>query len=377
MSDDTRNPIPADIQSLADYERHALLRLPADVAAHIQAGADADITLADNRRAFERLRFMPRVLVSMRQASTEIELFGERHVAPILLAPVAYQKLVHPHGELETVRAAAAMQAGMVVSTLSSIRIEELAQASAAAATELGRPAGPLWFQLYFQPRREDTLDLVKRAVAAGYQALVVTVDAAFKRSGFALPAGVDAVNLHGYARLPVQPGSALDPAILLNTPLAQCAPTWEDIRWLRACVDVPILIKGVLSPADAHEALKHGVDGLVVSNHGGRVLDGPLAAIDALGAIVDAVRGAVPVLMDGGVRRGTDVVKALAMGAAAVLVGRPQVHALAVGGLQGVVHALYLLRAETELAMAQLGRPTIQDLDRSCFDLQVPAPCA
>lgn len=355
--------IPADIASLADYERLAQQHMSDAAWNHVQAGADGNVTRDDNARAFDRLRLRPRVLCDLREADTSIELFGQRLVHPILLAPVAYQKLAHAAGELETVRAAAAMQTGMVVSTLASVPLEALASASAAACQELGRSLSPLWFQLYFQPERRHTLDLVQRAEAAGYQALVVTVDASFKRSGFALPAGVNAANLQAYAREAAAASSIFDPAVLFHTPLVDQAPRWEDLAWLRAQCKLPLLVKGLLTPEDAQRALDLGADGLIVSNHGGRTLDGVQAAIDALPAIVRAVSADVPVLLDSGIRRGTDVVKAVASGARAVLVGRPQMHALAVAGLVGVAHMLYLLRAEMELAMAQLGCRTLADL--------------
>lgn len=351
--------IPGDLQSLPDYERRAVDHLPPATWRHLQGGADAELSLAANREQFEDLRLIPRQLADMRGASTGLELFGLRHAAPILLAPLAYHRLAHPQGELATISAATALDTTMVVSTLSSIPLEDVAQAARAAATELGRPTPPpLWFQLYFQPDRDFTAELVRRAEGAGYQALVVTVDASAKRSGFALPPGVEAANLAGMPRL-TQEASLAGGQILFGTPLLETAPNWESIAWLRARTRLPLVLKGLLAPQDARLARDHGADAIIVSNHGGRVLDGLAAPLDMLPAMVEAADG-LPVLMDSGVRRGTDILKALALGARAVLVGRPQLHALAVAGVPGVAHMLHLLRAELELAMAQTGCPSL-----------------
>jgi 4-hydroxymandelate oxidase len=210
------------------------------------------------------------------------------------------------------------------------------------------------------QPDRAATLDLVHRAEAAGYEAILLTVDASIKRAGFTLPPGVMAANLQ--APRTTQTAQPLG-RILFGTPLLDGAPRWEDLAWLRAQTRLPLLVKGIMTEDDALRAIDHGVDGLILSNHGGRVLDGMPAALDVLPGIAKAVAGRMPLLLDGGVRRGTDVVKALALGAAAVLVGRPQVHALAVAGVAGVAHALLILRTELELAMAQLGCTTCTEI--------------
>ncbi len=352
--------IPADIRCAADYERHAIHHIEAQAWQHIQSGADQNLTLAHNRAALDALRLVPQPVADLRHAHTRIELLGQTLASPLLLAPVAYQQLVHPEGELATVRAAMALQTGMVVSTLSSFTLEEIAQAGQAAATEMGHST-PRWFQLYMQPAREHSLQLIRRAEAAGYTAIVWTVDASIKRSGFALPHGVEAANLRG------MPGTQHTPPllgpILFGTPLMQQTPTWNDLRWLRAQTQLPIIVKGILSPAQAQQAVDLGADALIVSNHGGRVLDGVVSPIEVLPAIAQAVQGQVPLLLDSGVRHGTDVVKALALGASAALIGRPQLYALATAGLVGVAHLLHLLRAELELTMAQLGCATVADI--------------
>lgn len=352
--------IPADIRCAADYERHAIHHIEAQAWQHIQSGADQNLTLSHNRAALDALRLVPQPVADLRHAHTRIELLGQTLASPLLLAPVAYQRLVHPEGELATVRAAMALQTGMVVSTLSSFTLEEIAQAGQAAATEMGHST-PRWFQLYMQPAREHSLQLIRRAEAAGYTAIVWTVDASIKRSGFALPHGVEAANLRGMPSTQHTP-PLLGP-ILFGTPLMQQIPTWDDLRWLRAQTQLPIIVKGILSPAQAQQAVDLGADALIVSNHGARVLDGVVSPIEVLPAIAQAVQGQVPLLLDSGVRHGTDVVKALALGASAALIGRPQLYALATAGLVGVAHLLHLLRAELELTMAQLGCATVADI--------------
>jgi 4-hydroxymandelate oxidase len=353
--------IPPDLLTLDDYEALAEAHMPAASWRHVQEGAGRELTLHDNRACFDRWRLLPRALVDLRGGSTAIDLFGRRHAAPILLAPLAYQCLAHPEGELATVRAAAALETGLVLSTLSSIPLEDVSAAAADAARALGTSGAPLWFQLYLQEDRAHSADLVRRAESAGYEAIMLTIDAAIKRSSFTLPPGVDAANLRGLPKLQhtTTPGGN----ILFGTALADAAPRWEDLAWLRGLTRLPIIVKGILTPADARRAIDHGADGIVISNHGGRVLDGQPAAIDVLPGIVDAVAGSVPLLIDGGVRSGTDIVKALALGASAVLVGRPQYHGLAVAGMPGVAHILHILRAELEMAMAQLGCPALADL--------------
>ena len=352
--------IPADIRCAADYERHAIHHIEAQAWQHIQSGADQNLTLSHNRAALDALRLVPQPVADLRHAHTRIELLGQTLASPLLLAPVAYQRLVHPEGELATVRAAMALQTGMVVSTLSSFTLEEIAQAGQAAATEMGHST-PRWFQLYMQPAREHSLQLIRRAEAAGYTAIIWTVDASIKRSGFALPHGVEAANLRGMPSTQHTP-PLLGP-ILFGTPLIQQIPTWDDLRWLRAQTQLPIIVKGILSPAQAQQAVDLGADALIVSNHGGRVLEGVVSPIEVLPAIAQAVQGQVPLLLDSGVRHGTDVVKALALGASAALIGRPQLYALATAGLVGVAHLLHLLRAELELTMAQLGCATVADI--------------
>jgi 4-hydroxymandelate oxidase len=350
--------IPADLRSLADYELRAERHIALETWRHIQEGAGREVTLRENRAAFDRIGLLPRAMADL-DGNTRIELLGRSHASPILLAPIAYQRLAHPDGELAAVRAATALDTGMVASTLASMTIEDIAAAARSLARELGRPAAPLWFQLYLQPEREHSLQLVRRAETAGYEAIVLTIDAALKPAGMTLPPGVDAVNLAGMPR-PRQtsvPGGR----ILLGTPLTDAAPKFADLAWLRSVTTLPILVKGLVLGDDARRTVEEGADGLIVSNHGGRVLDGLPSAIELIQSVAEATQCRVPLLLDGGIRQGTDVVKALALGATAVLVGRPQLHALAVAGMPGVAHMIHLLRTELEAAMAQLGCPTVE----------------
>lgn len=356
--------IPPQIAAVADYESYAQQRMTPAAWAYMHGASADELTRADNRAAFDRIRLRQRVLADMNGAHTRVELFGQVWEYPIMLAPVAFQKLAHPQGEEATVMAASAMRAGMVVSTQASVALEALA----ASASKL------LWFQLYIQPDREFTQALVQRAEAAGYQALVLTADAPVnglrnqeQRAGFALPAGVEAVNLRGM-RQPAHHTAQAGASPLFGHGLLESAPGWSDLRKLVQMTRLPVLVKGITHPDDARLALDHGAAGVIVSNHGGRTLDGLPATIDALPAVVKAVGGQAPVLLDGGVRRGADVFKALALGARAVLIGRPYIYGLAAAGATGVVHVLHMLRTELEVTMALAGTPTVADIDSAAL---------
>ena len=340
---------------MPDYAAAAAERLEAQARAYFDGGAADELTLAANLRAWQQIGLQSRVLRPMAGAHTRVELLGRTLAHPVLLAPVAYQRLAHPEGELATAQAAAALQAGMVLSTQSSVPVEAVAH-----IMRRDPDSGPLWFQVYIQPDRDFTLALVRRAEAAGCEALVLTVDAPVsgardreRRAGFRLPPGVRAVHLEG---LRPPPAPALQPGqSALFDGLLAAMPTWDDVAWLVGHTRLPVLLKGITHPEDARLARESGAAGLVVSNHGGRTLDTLPATAELLPRIVAAADG-LPVLVDGGIRRGTDVLKALGLGASAVLVGRPQVHALAVAGAQGVAHMLRLLRDELEIAMALTG---------------------
>ncbi len=358
--------VPPGVVTLADHARHAQSVLDNNAWAYFSGGAGDEITLRANRDAWDTLQLHPRVLRPLAGGHTRSTLLGQALAHPILLAPVAYQRMAHPEGERASAHAAAALGAGMVLSTQASVLLEEVA---AIVLPEPGR--GPLWFQLYWQHDRGFTTELVQRAERAGYEALVLTVDAPTqgardreRRAGFRLPAGVSAVNLAGLAPTPggpLGPGeSALFDRLLCH------APTWNDIAWLQGITRLPIVLKGVLHADDAREAARRGMAAVVVSNHGGRTLDTSPATASVLPRIADAVGDTLPLLVDGGIRRGTDVLKAIALGASAVLVGRPCIYGLANAGAMGVAHVLRLLRDELEIAMALCGCATLAQADRA-----------
>lgn len=354
--------LPQGLVSLLDHEQHAQTLLPEAVWAYFNGGAADETTLRANAQAWQTLELLPRVLRPLAGGHTRVQLLGRTLAHPMLVAPMAHQGLAHPHGEHATALAAAALGAGLVVSTQASYRLEDVAHTYLPDADR-----GPLWFQLYMQPDRGFTRALVQRAEAAGYEALVLTVDAPVqgvrdreRRAGFVLPAQVSASNLAG---MPVPTQALLQPgqSALFDGLLAH-APTWDGVVWLRSITHLPVLLKGITHPADAVEAVRCGAAGVIVSNHGGRTLDTVPATARLLPRVVRAVQGDVPVLVDGGIRRGTDVLKAMALGASAVLVGRPILHGLTNAGATGVAHVMRLLRDELEMAMTLTGCRTLSD---------------
>ncbi len=352
--------IPADITCADDYARRAQALLPPAVSAYIDGGNGDNQCLRANRDAFAAWSIWPRVLQRHAQGSTQLSLFGQHLCHPILLAPLARHGLVHAEAEVATAQAARATGTVMVASTQSSLSLETI-------AAEL---AGTGWFQLYLQPRRDDTLALVRRAEAAGFCALVLTLDAPVQmasreamRAGPAWPAGEIVANL-AQQSLPARRELDADASLIFQGAMAD-APDWDDVAWLRRATRLPILAKGALHPDDAARLVALGVDGLIVSNHGGRALASAPATLTVLPAIRARVGAAVPVLLDGGIRSGSDAFKAIALGADAVLVGRPQLHALAVAGARGVAHLLKLLRDEFEVTMALAGCFNLADIGR------------
>ena len=368
-----RHKVSPEIVNLADHEAHARQQLNDNAWAYFSGGAADEITLRANRSAWDALPLWPRVLRPLAGGHTRVTLLGRSLAHPILLAPIAFQRLAHPDGELAMAYAAAALGAGVVLSTQASVSLEAVAQA---VLPDPGR--GPLWFQLYLQHDRGFTQALVQRAEAAGYEALVLTVDAPSsgvrdreRRAGFRLPPGVGPVNLAGL-HAPAAADLRPDQSALFDGLLHQ-APTWDDVAWLQSITRLPVLLKGVLHPADARQAVAAGATGLIVSNHGGRTLDTAPATASALPRVVQAVGGAVPVVVDGGIRRGTDVLKAMALGASAVLVGRPAIWGLANAGAAGVAHVLRLLRDELEIAMALTGCATLADASPALLNADLP----
>lgn len=357
--------------NLDDYAALATQGLDDNARAYIDGGAGDEHTLRANRQAWADLRLRPRVLRDLAHGHTSVQLLGRTLAHPLMLAPVAYQRLVHPDGERATALAAAAQGAGLVLSMQSSVALEDV------AALTLPVPErGPLWFQLVMLHDRGFMLDLIARAESAGFEALVLTVDAPVhgardreRRARFRLPPGVEAVNLRGLPPREVTAGSVFQQMMVH-------APTWRDLDWLRSHIRLPLLLKGVLHADDARQAAQSGVAGLIVSNHGGRTLDGAMATAHALPQVAQAA-GEVPVLVDGGIRRGVDVLRAVALGACAVLVGRPQVHALAAAGPQGVAHMIRLLRDELEIAMALAGCASLDAVTTDLLQVATHVPCA
>jgi 4-hydroxymandelate oxidase len=349
MSEPRLDVIPPGIQTATDYEAHAAARLDTVAWRYLQDGSGKGLTLTANRQAFDAASLMPRPLADVRGGHTRLTLFGQPLEHPIMLAPIAYQRLFHADGEAASAMAAAAQGGAMWVSSLASQSLESIASAARKAG-------GAAWFQLYWQGNRERTLRLARRAEAAGYPVFMLTVDAPVKLATLELPGGVQAVNLERpLAAAPLAAGQSP----VFDGWMAQ-APTWDDLAWLRDQLRQPLILKGILHADDAERAINLGCDGLVVSNHGGRVLDGVPASLDALPAILARVAGRGPVLLDSGIRDGRDVFKALSLGASAVLLGRPYIWALTTAGAMGVAHVIRMLRDELELTMALCGCKTL-----------------
>lgn len=350
--------------NLHEYEAQSRARLAPMVDAYYAGGANDEVTLREAPRAWEQLRLIPRVLVDVSALDLSTTVLGRRIAFPVMTAPCALNCMAHDDGESGVARATHALGTIQVLSTMSSESLEQVAQAS----------TGPKWFQLYCYKERALTADLVRRAETAGYAALCLTVDVPVLgrrerevRAGFHAPPGVSLANLEKYGNQADSLGGAPQTSGLASYVASRwdASLTWDAIAWLRSITTLPIVLKGVLAADDAVRAVEHGADGIVVSTHGGRQLDTVVSTADALPRIVDAVAGRAEVYADGGIRRGTDVLKAVALGARAVLIGRPYLWGLAVGGEAGVRHVLELLREELALAMALSGRASLASLGR------------
>jgi 4-hydroxymandelate oxidase len=349
---------------LEDFEPLARAKVRADYWDYISGGSGSERALHANRAAFARLALRPRVLVDVSSCQTGVTLLGHELSAPIIVAPTAYHRMSHPDGEVATARGAAQAGALYVASFFSNHSLEDIAAAGGTA---------PRWLQLYWLRDRDAFGGVIDRAAAAGYTALVLTVDTPVlgqrlrdARNALALgpemvpgnvTVAVDMLQSRTEGR------SALADQALLTF---DSSITWADLAWLRSRSPLPLVLKGIVTAEDAELAVEHGVDAIVVSNHGGRQLDNPIGTLDVLLEVVDAVAGRFPVLVDGGVRTGQDVAVALALGASAVLVGRPVLWGLAVDGAAGVARVLTMLRAELAQVMALIGRTTIASVDRS-----------
>jgi len=349
--------------NLLELETMARVSVPRSTFDYIAGGAEDEVSLRRNREAYDKWALRPRILTDVSKRDTRAVVLGERVTMPILAAPTSFHALVHPDGEVATARGVAAAGTIMVASTISTKPLEEVA-----AAVE-----APRWFQLYVYKDRTVTEELVQRAVKAGYKALCLTVDTPVlgrrerdERNAFTLPPGFGIANLKavGLDGMPQVDGGSVFAKYVAD--LLDPSLTWDDVDWLKSISPLPLVIKGIMTAEDAALAVDHGVAGIVVSNHGGRQLDSTLGTLDVLPDIVAGVHGRVEVYMDGGVRRGTDVAKAIALGAKAVLVGRPILWGLALGGADGVQAVLDHLRIELDAAMALTGRTSIKDLDAS-----------
>lgn len=350
-----------DPVNLAEFEALARERMTRQAFDYVAGGADDERTLEENRAAFDRLTLRPRVLIDVSTVDTSTTVLGKSVTFPVLVAPTAFLTLAHPEGEPASARGAAAAGTIMIVSTLASLKLEDVAAAA----------PGVKWFQLYCYKERDVTRQLVERAQQHGYTAICMTVDVPRLgnrerdvRNQFTFPPEVVPGNFADTVSIDDIPaaehGSGLHTRVAA---LVDDALTWDDVAWLKSITTLPVVLKGILTAEDAAMAADAGVDGIVISNHGGRQLDGTPATIDVLPEAAAAAGDRLEVLLDGGIRRGTDVVKALALGARAVLLGRPSVWGLAVDGERGVARVLQILRDEMELAMALCGCPSVPHL--------------
>jgi len=351
-----------NLVSVFDYEAAAREKLPRTAYDYYRSGANDELTLHENHAAYERIKLKPKVLIDTSKRDLTTTVLGQTLSMPIMVAPTAFHRMAHPEGEVATARAAGKAGALMMLSTLSTSSIEEV----------LPEATGPVWFQLYVYKDREATLSLVERAVSQGCSAIALTVDAQVWgrrerdiKNRFRLPKGLSIKNL-----MPAGKGDFPDEkadsglAAYVTWQFDQTL-TWKDIDWLCSKANVPVLLKGVLHPDDARRAADHGAAGIIVSNHGARQLDTVPATIEALPDLVEAVDGKLEVLIDGGIRRGTDVFKAIALGAKAVGVGRPIIWGLAVDGEQGAKRVIDIVRKDFELTMRLCGCATLEDITK------------
>jgi len=384
------------VVSIEDLRRLARRQLPQVVFDYLDGGAEGEVTLRENCRAFEDVTFRPRHAVAVPACDLRTRVLDFYLSFPFLLAPVGYSRLMHPGGEVVAARAAGAAGTGYILSTISGHKLEDVKAAS----------AGPVWYQLYLMGGRGAAESSIQRARSAGFSALVVTIDTVVAgmrerdfRNGMKELLGGNALAKipflsqflvrpgwltrflldGGVPKLPnvVIPGQGPVPLIDVSAALASAAVTWEDLRWIREAWPGPIIIKGVLTGDDARRAVDEGAAAIVVSNHGGRQLDSVPSSLRALPEVVAAVDGQAVILMDGGIRRGSDIVKAICLGARAVLIGRAYAYGLAAGGESGVARAIAILRADLERTLKLLGCTSITALDRSYVDVLTRFPAS
>ena len=379
---------PVELKALAsvrDLERMASRKLPRIVSDFVAGGADGELTLQSNLSALDQIKWSPRYLRDVSERSISTDVLGKSVEVPVMLSPAGLASLVHRDGELAAAKAAESAGTVFVVSTASSYSLEEIS-----AVTN-----GRLWFQVYLWKSREVVKSLVERAEKSGYEALVLTIDVPVVgkrvrdgRNGMAIPPRIRPGSVMDVLRRPrwlahllkgpeltfgsltgtVDPEGHQSIASYVDQELSNSAATWDELTWLRGIWKGPLLVKGIVATEDAREAVRRGADGIIVSNHGGRQLDGCPAAIEVLPGVVEAVGDRVEVFMDGGVRCGSDVIKARALGARAVLVGRPWFWGLAVGGQEGVEKMLHIFSDEIDRSLALLGSPDFKRVDQSAF---------
>ncbi|MEQ0922724.1 alpha-hydroxy acid oxidase [Acinetobacter schindleri] len=362
MSQDPIAPltqIPAYLQTIADYEMEAKKHLSNMVWDYLQGGSMDEVSVRDNLQQFQDIQLLPRMLKDLSQGSTEIEIFGQKFPHPIFLAPIGHQQQFHPEAETASALAAEVMGSNIILSTFTNTDMRALKQDNPRK-----------WFQLYWQGDREKSLALVKMAEAHHYTALVITVDSPHtgirdreRRAFFHLPK--DMQHPHTPAHIPLPELKEGDHPVFHG--LMKIAPTWEDIAWMVKQTYLPVILKGIVHPQDAQLAIQHGVKGLIISNHGGRVLDTCISPLIALQLIKKVVPADFPLLYDGGIRRGSDVFKAIALGASAVLIGRPYIYGLATAGALGVAHVIKILKEEFEITMALMGTATVAEIQPGC----------
>lgn len=358
------NPIPAHIVAVNDYTHYAKQTLSSQAWAYFSGGSADETLLQRNSQAYAQFSIWPRVLADLNNAHTTTRILGHHYPFPVFLAPVAYQRMAHPDGELATALAAAAMQTPFIISMQASCNLEDLVE----------NAPGPKWLQWYWQPDPNATKNLLAKAQCLNIEAIVLTVDAPVngirnteQRAQFKLPAGIEAVNLKAFK----QPNSHIGgpgTSPLFGSSFLDSAPNWQDIETFIKDCPLPVLLKGIMHPADAQRAIEVGAQGIIISNHGGRTLDTAPTSLEVLPLVCRAVQGQIPVLLDGGIQRGSDIFIALALGASAVLIGRPYIYALAAAGAPGVAHVLHILRTELEVTMALAGCAILDDITPECL---------
>ena len=349
--------IPAYLQTIHDYEIEAEKHLSEMVWSYLQGGSMDEYSVQENLSIFKDIQLLPRMLKDLTHGNTECEILGQRFPHPIFLAPIGHQQQFHPDAEAASALAAEVMGSNIILSTFTNTDMRGLKQENPYK-----------WFQLYWQGEREKSLNLVKMAEEHQYKAIVITVDSPHtgirdreRKAFFHLPKNMQ--HPHTPSHIPLPELKQGDHPVFNG--LMRIAPTWDDIAWMVQQTDLPIILKGVTHPQDALLAIQHGVKGLIISNHGGRVLDTCISPLLSLQMIKKVVHDDFPLIYDGGIRRGSDVFKALALGASAVCIGRPYIYGLATAGALGVAHVLKILKEEFEITMALMGTATLKDINK------------